>query len=824
MNRLYRFALIITTLVALFSCSNKNIDETKNLAINGSFENVTDGVPDGWRIDVFNPKNRRVNISVEQGNAYSGEKCAVIENIDIADSKLVQRISVSPKSFYKLSAWIKTENVPEGKVGANISVLPIIAFTPSARDTKGTWQLVELYGITGPEQNYIDVACRIGMYGEEDTGKAWFDDFGVYAVKEIPAGKTTRQFYEEKSAQAENLVPKSIKDARAQTNADFWIILLSIVFIIVFAFVYRTFLKKDRFGIGNKTGKVTLFLILILVAAFLLRLVLGYFLESMEIDVGLYKWWGNNLLQKPWSEYYDYFSAYNHTRTYNQTIQNFFCDYPPVYIMILGFVAFIKNIFHFDERMFTLLIKSTNIICDMVTCILIFRIARRKLNDAAALGLTFVYAFNPAVIVNSAIWGQADSIYTLLAFLIVETILSRRFWLGGLILAFALLIKVQTAFIAFALLYSLVEEKSITKWATTIGVGLVTFVLLILPFAIKLPPDWIIVQLIGTLSGYPFASVDAYNFFALFGANWNPSNAPFLFGISADIWGIALGYIFLVFSAFIYFFSTSKSKNYFSGLFVISVIFMFIPGMHERYLYAAAIFSLMAFVYEKDKRFLFLLLGFSITIFINVYHILDVFIVAGIAHIGIPDYPRDPLASPFLLGTSLANLLLFIYMVYVGVDIYILKKVKPIKEKIRITKPIAEQVVADLPATTESGVKAVESGTANIIAEAAIPVTPEAITTAENAALPITQEVIPPPMPQSKFRNIIFAIGLLSVVVPTFGFVAWRIGLRELKRFPDDAKVRAGWALGLGMVVIIATGLVLAIIAYPALKSAGFIK
>ncbi len=819
MKQLIGFAFIALTCILFFSCGQDDFI-SGNLVINGGFESLTGDIPDGWRLDVFESRTgRRVLVSADVTDPHSGTKSIGMENIDKADSKLIQRIGVMPNTYYKVSAWIKEENSSEKTFGANISVLPLAVTAQASKEESGKWQFVALYGLTGPDQNYIDVACRIGMYSNEETGKARFDDFEVRALKGLPANVQFQKFFEDAGANVNaGNATMTVQAAKDQTKAEFWIVLWSIAFILLFVFIYHTFLKKDRFGLGNGKRKVFVLFIGTLVFAFLLRIGLSFFLPSMDIDVSLYKFWGNSLLGKPWSEYYDYFSAYNHPRQYNQTIHQFFCDYPPVYVMILGFVAFVRNLFGFDEHMFTILIKSTNIICDLLSCILIYRIARRKLNEVSALGLAIAYAFNPAVIVNSAIWGQADSIYTLLAFLIVEAIHARRFWLGGLVLAFALLIKVQTAFIAFALLFALAEEKKLRHWALAIGVGIGSFILLILPFAIKLPPDWIIVQLIGTLTGYPYATVNAYNLFALFGANWRASGAPFLFGISSDIWGITLGYIFLVFSAFIYFYSREKSKNYYSGLLTITVIFLFIPGMHERYLYAAAIFSLMAYVYERDKRFLFLLLGFSLTIFINVYHILDVFIVGGLANLRIPDYPDDPLQSPFMLVTAVANLLLFFYMLYVGVDIYILKKVKLLKERVRVSE--IEPVTATAGGETSS--ESTEAVVSEKIVDTGIPETPAGGETKplEDPAV-IREET---PRPRSRFGSVILAIGILSAFIPTFSFVAWLIGHRELKRFPDDAKVRAGWALGVGIVVIFVTGFVFALILFPGLKSAGYIK
>jgi Gpi18-like mannosyltransferase len=375
------------------------------------------------------------------------------------------------------------------------------------------------------------------------------------------------------------------------------------------------------------------------------------------------------------------------------------------------------------------------------------------------------------------VWGQADAIYTLLALLIVVYILKRKYWISGIILGAALLIKIQTGFIAFAGIFALIERKKAFDWVTTLGASLGTFILLTLPFGIKLPFEWIIVQLIGTLTGYPYASVNAHNFFALFKGNWLPTSQPILFGLSADFWGIFIGYFIVVFMIFIYFWSKEDSKNYYIGMFAMAAIFMFIPGMHERYHYAVIIFSLMTYVYSKDRRFLYLFIGFSISVFINVYHILDVFVVGELSKVSPGNYyPIDPAKEPVLVINALANCFLFFYMVKVGVDVYIRNKFVldngiVYKTPLEVGKEKLKQLRRTL---SESMKKKIES-------------------------------------PR---RFIILITGLISVIIPPLGIYPWLTGKKEMETYPEDRVVRAGNLLGRGIVilwiVVIATGLIVA--------------
>jgi len=152
------------------------------------------------------------------------------------------------------------------------------------------------------------------------------------------------------------------------------------------------------------------------------------------VDLACFKGWGDHATGVAWPDYYDYFSAYLHPRQHNTETAKWWCDYPPVYIMILAFLSAIRNFLSLSQQIYTVLIKLPNIICDIIVCSSSSG-SPQKLSDSNAMGLSLLYAFNPAIIINSAVWGQADALYTLLALLIVEFVLSDKMWLSGVVLA-----------------------------------------------------------------------------------------------------------------------------------------------------------------------------------------------------------------------------------------------------------------------------------------------------------------------------------------------------------------------------------------------------
>jgi len=76
---------------------------------------------------------------------------------------------------------------PKVRSARAYTVMKALAVSKAFRDTQGKWEYAELFGKTGPNQTTLEVCCRIGVYGQEDKGKAWFDDYTVNALANAPS-------------------------------------------------------------------------------------------------------------------------------------------------------------------------------------------------------------------------------------------------------------------------------------------------------------------------------------------------------------------------------------------------------------------------------------------------------------------------------------------------------------------------------------------------------------------------------------------------------------------------------------------------------------
>ncbi|GAB1775478.1 glycosyltransferase family 39 protein [Priestia megaterium] len=409
--------------------------------------------------------------------------------------------------------------------------------------------------------------------------------------------------------------------------------LYTVGFFIAAAFVYGLLKKKKwHHSIGHS------------------RVILWSLLGTgLFIRIALIPWVGSHMdasLFKNWASV-----AANH-------FSNFYAksgsDYPPFYIYILFIVGKVGSLPDFQQY-FSLLIKIPPILADVITSYLLYRLARRYLAPSFAYLLAIGYLFNPAILVNSTFWGQVDSFFTLLIVLAIVMITEKRIYASAVIFTAAVLMKPQAIIILPILFFELIRLKQVKHFFGIALTAAFTAVAILLPFSIGKSPTWIIDLFSSTIGEYPYASVNAYNFFSLIGANYKDSSATLLF-FSYHTWGLIFIVATTVFSWLIYIKGRSFKYAALAALIQISGVFTFASSMHERYLFPAAALALLAYIYLKDKNLLYLSLGFSISIFMNTF-----FVLYGDSNM------QNSTSYPFsMFATSMLNVLLVVYLVKVA--------------------------------------------------------------------------------------------------------------------------------------------------------------
>ncbi|MCD2348304.1 hypothetical protein [Clostridium guangxiense] len=440
--------------------------------------------------------------------------------------------------------------------------------------------------------------------------------------------------------QSGNRMPSNMRrGGNSQSNSySVEVIIYSIIFIVsaisLFVMVIRNQIKD--FEVSTKF----LVPVLVLIALFL-RLFIAVLLPEYSSDLNLFKSWAVS-------------AANDLTKVYSSARN---ADYPPLYMYVLAIIGKIGGTSVFSSY-FNLFLKLPSIFADILTSLIIYKLANKRLSRAMSIILAAFYLFNPAVLVNSSVWGQVDSFFTLLLVLAVFMLSEGKVGIASVFFTAAVLMKPQGIIFFPILLFELVRLKSVKEFVKAAFISLCTAVLIALPFVITNGFTWIFKLYSSTVGEYPYASVNGFNFFSLIGKNYVKDTGTIL-GISYHNLGMAAIVLITILAFVIYLKGNSKELAPAVAMLEISGVFTFASSMHERYLFPAAALSILAYIYLKDKRILTLIIGFNITIFSNTYYVL----MQGIGRSNSTGY------TPVLAVTSALNILLFVYCVKILVNI-----------------------------------------------------------------------------------------------------------------------------------------------------------
>lgn len=352
---------------------------------------------------------------------------------------------------------------------------------------------------------------------------------------------------------------------------------------------------------------------LLLGAALLLRLLLAYYHRGFETDISCFAAWADRIFEVGPAQFYS---------------PEVFTDYPPGFMYVLYVIGAVCSLFQIPylSGLHLLLLKLPAICCDIACGYLLYRTARKKWADAPALLLALIYLFNPAILLNSAVWGQVDSVYTLLLVLMCLCLIEGKMLPAYIAYGLGVLLKPQMLTFTPVLLAGILDwvflkDFSVKKLLRNLIQGLCVLLgmlLTCLPFGL----DKVFAQYTQTLSSYPYAAVNAYNFWGFLGFNWISQDNTFLF-FSCKTWGLIVILLIVLFTFVISLRCKGDNTKYpLLGAFIILTMFVFSVRMHERYLYPGLILLLFAFLY-KPARSVFLCYGaFSVLHFYNTAHIM----------------------------------------------------------------------------------------------------------------------------------------------------------------------------------------------------------
>ncbi len=364
-----------------------------------------------------------------------------------------------------------------------------------------------------------------------------------------------------------------------------------------------------------------------LAAALALRLALAAAPDGYPYDMSCFVAWGEKLLAEGPAAFYS---------------EGYFADYPPGYLPVLALAAFVRGLFGWDGAgpLGRVLLAALPAVCDVCAAALVFAAARRRLGEGrAAWCLPLFTAFNPLFRFDTGIWKQIDGA-VMVPLLLCVWLLEKRRWLPAAALyGLALAIKPQALLagpvLAVCFLAGVADAwgggararlRAVGRCAGGAALALAVPRGFGLPFfgAARLLPS-LAAKYFSTASGYPYATINAFNWFAALGGNWAPLQG------GALPWG-ALGTVHILLLtlglaalAGLSWRADARREpgapRRFSPLllaaFYLVGVFTLGHCMHERYLVPGVAFALLAAARWGDVRLYGAAFGLSLTGFLN---------------------------------------------------------------------------------------------------------------------------------------------------------------------------------------------------------------
>lgn len=377
----------------------------------------------------------------------------------------------------------------------------------------------------------------------------------------------------------------------------------ALIFMLVFILLFTR--DKSKFPSDKKDYWLPLMLSIIVAVA--IRVAVAISFEGYASDIGCFKGWAVAAFEHGPSNFYT---------------SGMFADYPPGYMYILYSLGWIRNVFNIESTgaIFTLIIKIPSIAAEVITAIIVYRIAKKQIGKWFAFFCSALVLFNPAMLFNSSAWGQIDAVFVLFIVLTLLYLKKENYLLGAFFFAIALLIKPQAVMFApvvgLVYIYALFEKGHLKKAIVGILGGSViiagTLFLASIPFRGTQEPFWIIEKYADSVSTYNYASLNAFNLYALVGANFAPLTEPFLM-LDYRTWGFIFVVLICVIVIILSWRSRAQKPLFDLSAFLIISVYMLAHSMHERYIIPVGICLIFAYVYSRDNQTLFFACAFTIT-------------------------------------------------------------------------------------------------------------------------------------------------------------------------------------------------------------------
>jgi dolichyl-phosphate-mannose-protein mannosyltransferase len=348
----------------------------------------------------------------------------------------------------------------------------------------------------------------------------------------------------------------------------------------------------------------------IAVAVTLVKLALLRRLQGVTVDLMQFELWGRAMAQFGPAHIYD---------------PRFLCKYTPAYLYALWPAAALAPNLPEYPRMF---IESLPIIADLLLAVTVYAAARRVSTLRFALPATLLVVLNPALIYSSTVWGQNDSVLAFPLLLSVLMAAESCYALAWALAVVAALIKAQGLILLPILAWWTLATGKHTDWLRAAGAAVATAVVVLAPFQLGHPWHFVLDVYAASMGWFPWASVNAFNLMLALGGLIVLDSHKLYGPVSFSMLGYALFGAVYILAGWIAWRRRTSWGLMFSVFIVYFGMFMFMPRMHERYLfYAVALLGPLSF---SSWTTIALYTTLSVTLLLDMAYVFcDLFYVKG---------------------------------------------------------------------------------------------------------------------------------------------------------------------------------------------------
>jgi dolichyl-phosphate-mannose-protein mannosyltransferase len=342
-------------------------------------------------------------------------------------------------------------------------------------------------------------------------------------------------------------------------------------------------------------------------------------------------------------------------------------NYPPVASYIFFLVGHLQRDvldrpFSTDSLSMRAALKLPALLSDLVITAVLYLFLARRTSLVIAIAGALAYALNPAIIHDSMVWGQWDSLVALPMLLATICLIASRPRLATAFLMIAILIKFQAVVLVPLFFVVILRQFGWRGLQSSALTGAATATILLIPVIVAGQIRQTVDVYVGLTHAEPWISLNAYNLWWL--VNWLQSGSPTitlkggesLFGpitykqAALGLYAIAVGGGVAAFARM----RLSVETISLGASASVIAFFTLAPEMHERYLLPALPLLILAFDSRLHRWIVAIL---SLTLFLNLHWTLSS--AEGV-----------PWSTPKLAATGVLSAVNLAALAWIGVELF----------------------------------------------------------------------------------------------------------------------------------------------------------